>query len=55
MSEWALLRNGRIVNVVTTAHGIEQVRDTFPDYEVADLWSLPSTTQEAYQYWNERP
>ena len=55
MNTWALLLNDRIVNTVTTEHNVEQVRDTFPGYEVRDIYTLPRNVQEAYQYWNERP
>lgn len=55
MREWALLKGGAIVNVVTTSAAKSEVEKLHPDYQVADLYSLPSNVQENYQYWNERP
>lgn len=55
MNTWALLKEGRIVNTVTSVSGKGVVQKMFPEYEVADIYSLPPNVQEAYQYWNERP
>jgi hypothetical protein len=55
MNEWALLKGGRIVNVVMTSRVLSEVQRMYPDYEVANLYSLPAPVQQAYPYWNERP
>jgi hypothetical protein len=53
--EWALLKNGRIVNVVTTTMCKRRMQERYPDYEVAWLYSLPDEVKQQYQHWNERP
>lgn len=56
MNTWAVLHHNRIVGVVTTAKTAAQIkRDYPPDYRVADLYSLPTDVQEAYEYWSQRP
>ena len=55
MNQFALLSNGAITNVVATNRTKAEVEKLHPDYQVADLWALPSNVQEAYQFWNERP
>jgi hypothetical protein len=55
MTEWALLREGRIINVVTTSATITTVREWHPNYQVRDLYSLPAEVQRAYRYWDDRP
>ena len=55
MNTWALLKNGKIVNTITTSSGIKHMQEHYPDFEIKDIYSLPSNVQEAYQYWNERP
>lgn len=55
MNEWALLKNGRIVNVVMTSRVKSEVQRMYPGFEVADLYSLPPHVQQSYQYWNDRP
>lgn len=55
MNEWALLKNGRIINVVMTSLPKTHMQQTYPNYEVADLYSLPPEVQQGYHYWNERP
>lgn len=55
MHTWALLKSGKIVNTVTTNSGIRHMQAHYPDYEVADIYTLPTDVQQAYQYWNERP
>ena len=52
---WALLKDGKIVNTVTTTLSKRYMQERYPDYLVADLYNLPRDVQEAYQYWNERP
>jgi hypothetical protein len=55
VTEWALLKGGHIVNVVTTRRSRDEVASIHPDCEVADLYSLPSEVQRSYRYWDERP
>lgn len=56
MREWALVRNGYIVNVVTTSKSRREVEQSYPGYQVKDLYAECSRSmQESYQYWNERP
>lgn len=55
MNEWALVKNGNIVRVITTAMGASQMQKNYPDHEVVDIYSLPPDVQERYQYWRERP
>lgn len=55
VNEWALVKNGNIARVITTAMGASQVQKNYPDHEVVDIYSLPPDVQERYQYWRERP
>ena len=55
MNEWALLKDGQIVDVITTVGTKSEVAKQYPDFEVADLYSLSSTVQKRYRYWNQRP
>lgn len=59
MTEYALLteqgKKRRIVNVVTTSSQVHDVRERYPDYEVALLHELPGEVREAYQFWDSRP
>lgn len=55
MNEWALLKNGHIVNVILTSRVQSEVQRMYPGYEVANLYELPASVQQAYQYWAERP
>lgn len=55
MNEWALLKGGRIVNVIMTSRMKSEVQRMYPEHEVEDLYSLPSNVQQAYPHWNDRP
>lgn len=55
MTEWALLRNGRIVNVVTTDATQGEMRAMYPGYVIRNIYTLSDTVLNEYQYWNERP
>jgi hypothetical protein len=55
VNEWALLKGGRIVNVIMTSSGKKHMQEHYPEHEVADINSLPTHVREAYQYWRERP
>jgi len=55
MTEWALLRNGKIVNVVTTYANLEEMQKSYPGYVIKDIYTLPDSVLQKYQYWNERP
>jgi len=55
MGEWALMKNGRIDRVVMASATQSEMRQKYPDYEIADLYSLPPAMQQQYQFWYERP
>jgi len=55
MNEWALLKDGQIIDVITTVGTKSEVHKQYPQYEVADLYSLPTTVQQRYRFWDERP
>lgn len=55
MAEFALMKNGAIVKVVTTFRTQTEIQKMHPDCEVADLYSLPKHVQENYQYFRDRP
>lgn len=55
MNEWALLKDGQIVDVITTVGTKSEVQKWYPQYEVADLYSLSDAIQKAYRHWRERP
>lgn len=55
MHEWALLRSGWIVKVITTAQTRSQVSKRYPMYQVVDIYTLPSHVQDAYPFWRQRP
>ncbi len=55
MSEWAILKNGEIVDVVTTGLSRSEMQRKYPNYQIEDIYGLPSDVQQRYQYWDERP
>jgi len=55
MHTWALMKNGRVCNTVTTLMPLDQVKEFWPDYEVKELFSLPANVLDDYEFWNERP
>lgn len=55
MNTWALLKDGKIVNTITTSSCKKHMQEHYPDHEIADIYDLPDHVCQAYQYWNERP
>lgn len=60
MIEYAILKNGEIVNVSTVDQPIKDPRtltDRMVDgpYEVKPLDQVPLAVKQRYRYWNERP
>lgn len=55
MNEWALLKDGQIVNVVNTTMCKRHVAERFPGHEVQSLYSVPADVLERYEYYRERP
>jgi hypothetical protein len=55
MNTWALLKNGTIVNTVTTTLHKEHLQECHPNYEVQLLDDVPLDVCERYPYWDERP
>jgi hypothetical protein len=55
MNEWALLKGGRIVNVVTTTKCKRHMMECHPGHEVQSLYGLPPDVLEAYEFYRERP
>ena len=54
-TEYALLRCGRIVNVVMTTQLRSAVQQRYPQYIVMPLNDVPLGVCEQYQYWSDRP
>lgn len=54
MNQWALLKDGAIVNVVTTTICKRHLMEQFPGHEVKSLYSLPTDVLEAYEFYRER-
>lgn len=55
MNLWALLKDGKIVNTVTTNSCRRHMQEHHPDFEVQSFWSLPESVREAYEFYRERP
>jgi hypothetical protein len=55
MNEWALLKAGKIINIIMTSRVKSEVERMYPGYQVADVYGLPPHVRQAYGYWNERP
>lgn len=55
MTEYALLKSGRIVDVVMTGRSLSETAERYPEYEVMLLSLVHSSVQQAYQLWGERP
>lgn len=55
VNEWALLKDGQIVDVITTVGSRGEVAKQYPNFQVVDLYSLSSTVQKRYRYWTQRP
>jgi len=55
VNEWAIMKEGHVVNVITTVQSRQETQQQFPDYEIADIYSLPSHQQKQYEHWFDRP
>lgn len=55
MNEFALMKDGKIANVVSTPRAKDKVQAMYPGYEVKHLDDVPDAVKVMYQYWNERP
>ena len=54
MTEYALLRNGEVSAIVTTARSQAELAADEPSYEVRPVSEVPLATLERYRYWKER-
>ncbi|AON96841.1 hypothetical protein BI081_gp090 [Mycobacterium phage Tonenili] len=52
---YALMRNGRIINTVTTVASQEEVERRFKTFDVKPIDEVPLSVRQAYKYWDERP
>jgi hypothetical protein len=57
VNEWALCKNNRIVNVVTTSCSLQEMRARYfgSGYYIVALNDLPLSVKQQYQYWEDRP
>lgn len=55
MTEFVLMRDGLVHNVVTTSGTRREVQDLHPGYDVKDIRDVPTNVLERYEYWSERP
>lgn len=55
MNTYALVRNGSVVNMVTTAGTATRVRERFPDFQVVPAHLLTPRQKSEYPYWDTRP
>lgn len=53
--EYALMRNGEIVNCVMTRASLSKLKQDYPDFEVVPLSQVPANVAQRYRYWNDRP
>lgn len=59
MREYAIIRNGVVVNVVMTSKTPFEIRQSWPEryegYDIKPLSEVSSAALQSYQYWDERP
>ena len=55
VKEYALMRNGKIVNCVTTSMDVDQLRERYSGYQVMLLSEAPQAARESYEFWHIRP
>jgi hypothetical protein len=57
ISEWAMVKNGRVVNVITTSslRSRAELRRKYPGYDMVPVHSLPPSALDHYEYWDKRP
>jgi hypothetical protein len=55
MNEWAVVKDGHIVNVITTRHPKRDLQQRYPAYEIVALADLPAKVLKDYRFWDERP
>lgn len=54
-NQFALIKNGDVVNIVTTRSAKSVVRQKFPNFQVLLLSEVPQAALERYRYWDDRP
>lgn len=55
MVEYALLRGGEVITIITTARSQGELAADEPSYDVRPVSEVPLAVLERYRYWNERP
>jgi hypothetical protein len=55
IQEWAMVRDGQIVNVVTTERKLSALKLGPPGVAFVPLSKVDQKMLEAYRYWDERP
>jgi hypothetical protein len=55
MTEYAVMRDGKIVNCVTSSMPIDQLRERYEGYQVVPLSEASQAARESYEFWHTRP
>jgi len=51
MNTWALLKDGQVINVITTNYCSNHMQEYHPEFEIASFHGLPHDVRRA---WDER-
>lgn len=55
MTEFAIISNGDIVNVIASRKPLSQMQDEYSRYVVKPLSETTTEQRKNYEYWSERP
>jgi hypothetical protein len=55
MTEYAMIKDGRVTGIMMTGKPLSELRTEHPDYEIRPVDVTPISMLEKYQYWSERP
>ena len=55
IQEWAMVRDGQIVNIVMTERKLSALKLGPPGVAFVPLSQVSQQMLEAYRYWDERP
>lgn len=55
MTEWAMIKGGEIINVVTTERKLATLKLDHPGVAFVPLDQVSPAVLQSYRYWTERP
>lgn len=57
MTDYAVLKYGEVVNIVSSFKTLTELRETYQleGYDVLPVYAVPEHALARYEYWHERP